>query len=315
MLMVMGAREVDSGSVELRSMLSLDPLMGRGGYPLLFQTGETADGRTHLIDRQHPHDAFMELSARYRRDFGNASAFVYLALPGEPALGPPAFMHRASALRNPEAPLAHHWLDSTHITMGVATVGVRYGAWTAEASAFNGREPDQHRWNIETGRLDSSSARITWSPSPEWSVQVSHGDLRDIEVTEAGVRIRRDTASIMYEGRCLHRACAATLAWGRNDRATRRFRNSLPAWLFEATVEPFEGHAAFMRAERITHDEAAIPLSFGKLTLGYVFDVARTGPVRWGVGALGSRLSAAEVTRRFYGGHPSAWMAFVQARF
>ena len=125
-------------------MLSLDPTQGKSGYPLLFQTGETADGETHLVDRQHPHDLFMELSTSYSVPLGpEGSAFVYFGLPGEPALGPPAFMHRFSAMRNPEAPLTHHWLDSTHITFGVATVGVSRGPLQLEGSWFNGREPDR----------------------------------------------------------------------------------------------------------------------------------------------------------------------------
>jgi hypothetical protein len=317
MFMATAERSVGAGKLELRSMLSLDPAMGAGGYPLLFQTGETEDGVTHLIDRQHPHDFFMEMAARYRQPFGADQAwFVYAGLPGEPALGPPAFMHRASGIRIPEAPLTHHWLDSTHITMGVVTFGVELGAWTLEASAFNGREPDQHRWNIETARLDSSSARVSWSPAAGWSLQASYGDIRDPEVTEHGVHIRRTTASAIYEGQLLGRPWATTLAWGRNDKSRERTqtRYRLPGWLLETTLEPFDGHAAFLRAERITHDDAAIPLTFRKLSVGYIYEIVQAGPVRIGIGALGSWLDPAEVTRFFYGDHPTAYMVFLQAR-
>ena len=132
--MLMGQRPAGPGTLGLRAMLSLDPTQGKSGYPLLFQTGETADGETHLVDRQHPHDLFMELAASYSVPLGHeGSAFVYFGLPGEPALGPPAFMHRFSAMRNPEAPLTHHWLDSTHITFGVATVGVSRGRSSSKA--------------------------------------------------------------------------------------------------------------------------------------------------------------------------------------
>jgi hypothetical protein len=117
MLMFMGQKDIGSGTLGFRTMFSLDPLMGKSGYPLLLQTGETANGVTPLIDRQHPHDFFMELAPTYSYDFSNHnSIFIYAGLPGEPALGPPAFMHRFSAMDNPEAPLTHHWLDSTHIT-------------------------------------------------------------------------------------------------------------------------------------------------------------------------------------------------------
>jgi hypothetical protein len=317
MFMATAARRLDDATFELRTMLSLDPAMGKGGYPLLFQVGETANGRTHLIDRQHPHDFFMELGARYTREWQGASWFAYAALPGEPALGPPAFMHRASGVRIPEAPLTHHWLDSTHITFGVVTLGVRRGDWTFEASRFNGREPDQYRWNIETGRLDSTSARITWNPAPGWSLQASHGDIRDPEPLDPGVYMRRDTVSAIYEGDLAGRPWATTFAWGRNDKRRARIPTHyhLPGWLLESTLEPFEGHAAFVRAERMTHDDANIPLTFRKVSIGYIYDIARTGPVRWGVGGLVSELRPDGITTFFYGDRANAWMAFVQARF
>ena len=143
MAMLMANRPLGPGTIGLRGMVSLDPTMGKSGYPLLVQTGETADGTTPLVDRQHPHDFFMELATSYSVQLGESSAaFAYVGLPGEPALGPSAFMHRFSAMRNPEAPLTHHWLDSTHITFGVATLGVSRGPLQLEGSWFNGREPD-----------------------------------------------------------------------------------------------------------------------------------------------------------------------------
>ena len=141
MLMMMGQRPLGEGTLGLRGMVSLDPLMGKRGYPLLLQTGETANGAP-LVDRQHPHDLFMELSASYSRPLSDrSSVFAYAGLPGEPALGPPAFMHRFSGEDNPEAPISHHWLDSTHIAYGVVTLGYVFGNLKIEGSAFRGREP------------------------------------------------------------------------------------------------------------------------------------------------------------------------------
>jgi len=136
MLMGSARRSLPSGDVlQRRAMLSPDPLMGRTGLPLLLATGETADGRTPLVDRQHPHDLFMELSASYAHALSaRDSLFVYGGLPGEPAFGPPAFMHRLSIQDSPEPPIAHHWLDSTHITFGVLTLGWVHDAWKLEAS-------------------------------------------------------------------------------------------------------------------------------------------------------------------------------------
>ena len=155
MFMAMGQKQLGPGTLTLRTMLSLDPFMGKSGYPLLLQTGETADGVTPLVDRQHPHDLFMELAGIYSVPVGaGMSVFGYVGYPGEPALGPPTFMHRFSGMDDPAAPIAHHWLDSTHITYGVLTAGFVDGDWKIEASAFRGREPDQFRWNFDPVSLD-----------------------------------------------------------------------------------------------------------------------------------------------------------------
>ena len=160
MLMGMARRDFEAGALQFRAMMSPDPLMGKRGLPLLLASGETADGVTPLVDRQHPHDLFMELSGSYSRRLSNTqSVFVYAGLPGEPAFGPPAFMHRQSISDSPETPISHHWLDSTHITFGVVTAGYVQGNWKVEASRFHGREPDETRTDIETGPLDYTAAR------------------------------------------------------------------------------------------------------------------------------------------------------------
>src|SRR5215211_751635 len=199
MVMGMAQRQLGDGTLGFRAMLSPDPFMGPRGYPLLFAAGETADGRTLLVDRQHPHDLFMELAGTYSYNLSaKSSVFIYGGLPGEPALGPPAFMHRTSGMDNPEAPISHHWLDSTHITFGVVTLGTVIDTWKIEASAFRGREPDQHRFDIESPRLDSVSARVTWNPVRELSAQVSWGHIHSPEQLEPEVDEDRITASLIY---------------------------------------------------------------------------------------------------------------------
>src|SRR5262245_15096410 len=188
MVMGMAQRQLGDGTLGFRAMLSPDPFMGARGYPLLFAAGETADGRTLLVDRQHPHDLFMELAGSYSYNLSaKSSVYIYGGLPGEPALGPPAFMHRTSGMDNPEAPISHHWLDSTHITFGVVTLGAVFDNWKIEGSAFRGREPDQHRFDIEAPRLDSVSARLTWNPIRELSAQVSWGRIHSPEQLEPEV--------------------------------------------------------------------------------------------------------------------------------
>src|SRR5947199_8656 len=130
MVMAMAQRPLGDGTFGLRAMVSPDPFMGPSGYPLLLASGETADGRTPLIDRQHPHDLFMELAATYSRNISDtASLFLYAGLPGEPALGPPAFMHGSSGMDIPEAPITRHWLASTHLTISVVSAGMLVLAW------------------------------------------------------------------------------------------------------------------------------------------------------------------------------------------
>ena len=218
MLMGMAQHPLGRGTLTLRAMGSLDPLMGKRGYPLLLATGETADGRTELVDRQHPHDAFMELAASYSHPLGEGvSGFVYFGLPGEPALGPTTFMHRFSGMANPEAPISHHWLDSTHVTFGVVTAGLVAGNLKLECSLFTGREPDQKRWNIERPRFDSWSARASWNPTANLAVQVSHGFLRSPEGLRPDEDVHRTTASATWNlplGQ--RRNLQTTLAWGRN---------------------------------------------------------------------------------------------------
>ena len=324
MAMLMATRPLGPGTLGLRSMLSLDPTIGRRGYPLLLQTGETADGRTHLVDRQHPHDAFMELSASYSLPLGeHGAAFVYAGLPGEPALGPSTFMDRFSGERIPEAPITHHWIDSTHITMGVVTIGVSQGPWKVEASRFNGREPDQNRWNIEHRTLDSSSARVSWNPSPEWSLQASYGDLKSPEQLDPATRVKRSTVSAMYQGTVAGRRWGTTLAWGRNAKSGPEVSRSLDGWILESRLEAAHGLDVFARAERVANDElldardprAGEPFRVGKVSLGAVYDFARTGPVQWGAGLLASAFDVPAALRADYGSHPHAYLAFLQARF
>ena len=219
MLMGMARRSVGNGTVQFRAAVSPDPVMGKSGYPLLLASGETADGVDHLIDRQHPHDFFMELSASVSQNIGpKSSFFLYAALPGEPAFGPPAFMHREAIMDSPEAPISHHWLDSTHITFGVLTAGVVHDRFKLEVSRFNGREPDQHRWNIETGLLDSTAVRLSANPTRTLSLQGSWGKFKSPEQLEPGVDQKRWSASAMWADEIASGwKAAGTIAWGRKS--------------------------------------------------------------------------------------------------
>jgi len=317
MLMVMGQRPLGDGTLGLRAMLSPEPFMGARGYPLLLAGGETADGRHHLVDRQHPHDLFMELAATYSYNLSSTSSvFVYGGLPGEPALGPPAFMHRTSGMDNPEAPISHHWLDSTHITFGVVTTGIVVNDWKLEASAFRGREPDQYRFDIERPSLDSFAGRLSWNPTREWSLQVSYGHLYSPEQLAPAMNENRITASAIYTtafgGGNLW---STTLAWGRK---MLRPGDTLDAYLIESAAILKNNVTLFMRAERVeenelTHDIPGLEgrtFTVNKVSTGAIYDFVRTRHVKFGLGGLVSRYVLPADLKADYGRDLTGYMVF-----
>lgn len=320
MLMFMGRRELTDGAFGFRLMVSADPLMGPSGYPLLFQTGETADGRVPLIDRQHPHNLLMELAASYSRDLTAASSvFVYAGLPGEPALGPTTFMHRLSAEDNPEAPLTHHWLDSTHVTFGVVTAGYVWRRFKLDASAFNGREPDENRYSIQLRSLDSYSARLTYNATPDLSMQVSSGRLASPEQLEPTVSVRRTTASISGNLEGPWEWWQTTLALGRN---TPSQGPASDGWLLESAIRLAASQTVFARAERVAKDELFLPgaplyggnFTINELSVGYIYDFLHLSALSLGVGGLLSEYSYPPALNAAYGYRPTSFMLFVRAR-
>ena len=313
MAMLMADRDLgERFHVQLRVMNSLEPLMGARGYTNLFATGELANDRP-LVDRQHPHDLFMELAAKLDYRLGNGdTVFVYGGPVGEPALGPSAFMHRGSARYQPLSPITHHWFDSTHIAYGVVTAGYATPAFQLEASAFKGREPDEHRWNIETPRLDSWSVRGTWTPSPFWAVQVSHGHLKEPEAQHPGEDENRTTASVQYARGGL----ATTFAYSLKDRVPGE---KLSAFLAEATYELTPRHAVFGRVENVANDELfpdhADPLHdrkfrVTKAEVGYAYRLPIVGPLGLALGGTVAAYVKPAALEAAYGKTPVSWTLF-----
>lgn len=276
--MMKGEREVTHGKVGATAMLSLDPItMNKCGYPLLLQTGETCDGITPLIDRQHPHDLFMELSTEYNHAIDDDLILhIYFGLPGDPALGPPIFVHRYSAIYNPEAPITHHWLDSTHISWGVLTGALLSKHLDLEASWFTGREPDEERFNIENPNFDSWSMRLKCRPWKNIELQVSHGFLTSPEQLEPEINVARTTASVQISHENESSVWQFLFAWGRNKNEPGRASN---AFLAEWTWELHQRHIFFARAEHLTKNELFCPTDeraelyypVGKIQAGYLF--------------------------------------------
>ncbi len=218
--MGMAQRKVGQrGLFQVRAMISLDALtVGPGGYPLLFQTGESYKGQP-LIDKQHPHDLFSELSVSYSHAFSkDIDLYGYVGYPGEPAMGPPAFMHRISSFNNPDAPLSHHWQDATHILFGVATAGFRYKWAKVEASSFTGREPNENRYNFDKPTFDSYSYRLSVNPSPSLALQFSQGFIHSPEDLHPEEDVTRTTASVLHsKGLGPNSYITSAFVWGRNS--------------------------------------------------------------------------------------------------
>jgi len=319
MLMFMAQREAGPGTFGFKSMVSLDPAMGKRGYPLLLQTGETGDGQNPLIDRQHPHDFFMELAVSYGLSLSkDSSLYVYFGMPGEPALGPPAFMHRFSGMDNPEAPLSHHWLDSTHIVFGVGTIGYAWRNMKLEGSVFTGREPDESRWNFDDPEFDSQSVRLSFNPAENWALQISYGHLNSPEQLHPDVDTDRYTASASYNRPLANGNWQTTLAWGRNNNNPG---DTLDAILLESAIA-FHPHTFFGRAERLEKNELFPEghpyedrvFDVGKLSLGYIHDFNILRSLKFGVGGLASVHFVPDDLEPEYGQMPFSYMIFMRVK-
>lgn len=321
-------RRVGRGTLELRGMFSAEPFtFAPGGSPLLFQTGETYKGEL-IIDRQHPHDLFMELSATYTLPIGERGTwFVYGGYPGEPALGPTAFMHRTSASENSSAPLSHHYQDSTHISFGVVTTGFTYRWFKLEGSVFNGREPGENRYNFEANPWTSRSARLWFAPNDNWSMQVSHGFLRDPEALEPG-DIRRTTASLSYNRRFERGNWASSFVWGRNHESHGDEIFNLNGYVAESTVNFRDRNYLYTRLEladknQLLRDDDRTRLGIadhhpsfriGAYTFGGARDIWNTEKHSLAIGSDITFYSKPSILDSIYGTNPVSWKIFMRLR-
>lgn len=297
-----------SAQIGGRLMMSLDPLTEGGrGYPLLFQTGETWHDQP-LHDRQHPHDLFDELSISLSQKFdSDLSAYFYFGYPGEPALGPPAFMHRLSAMDDPDAPISHHWQDSTHITFGVATLGAQWRNVKIEGSIFTGREPDENRYDFDRPRFDSFSGRISWNPTRNLALQFSHGYIKSPEALDPETKVHRTTASAIYNQPLgPDRNWSNTFVWGQND-ATGEGKTQ--SFLLESNYQRGRDtiYARWERVEKSGHELVLDPVDESRIfpvsgyTIGYVRDLSHGNGIDIGLGTQFTINDRPDSLDRYYG--------------
>lgn len=326
--MPMAQRKLGRTSIlTLRTMLSLEPAtISERRYPELFQQGETAYGRP-IVDGQHPHNLFMELAAIYDCNLGEKTALTIYAAPvGDPALGPPAYPHRASASENPMAPLGHHLQDSTHISDDVITVGITHRMFRIEASGFHGREPDEFRWDIDSGKIDSWSTRVSLSPGRNWSLQYSVGQLHSPEALEPNQDVRRMTASISYNRPLRNGNWASMLLWGRNQ--SLEDGNVGSSYLLESTLK-FAGRNSLWtrienadRTNELLLGENPLPPAFSEryfarvaaYTAGYDREIGNIPHLSSALGAQLTLYGVPAPLTPLYGSHPVGVVAFLRLR-
>ncbi len=322
-LMGMGTRRIGRGTLTLTAMLSAEPLTAGGqGYSEIFQEGEAYHG-LQITDHQHPHDLFMQLSAAWHVPLGRRFGFTLAGGPrGEAALGPVAFMHRPSSSENPTAPLSHHIFDSTHITTGVLMAGVDRGPFALEGSWFRGREPDENRYNLETGKLDSWSARLWFRPGREWTIQGSHGFLHQPEQLEPGDQ-RRTNASVSWLRQGSSNFTAVTAAIGRNERtfstvhaALVEFTQQVGRTFVYSRFEDLTVETEVLLFPEMVHrphpGELVDPIR--TLTGGMVRDVAAVRGFTIGVGGDLSIYGVPPLLQITHGDRPVSFHLFVRVR-
>jgi hypothetical protein len=286
--------------------------MGGDGYPLLFQSGETHN-RKPLVDRQHPHDFVSGLSIAYTHMINpDVDVTGYFGFPGEPAIGPPAFMHRISSFNNPDATLGHHWQDATHITFGVATLGLRYKMMKFEFSSFTGREPGEDRYKFDKPRFDSYSFRFSANPTQNISIQFSQAFIKSPERTEPDVNINRTTSSILHSivlGEKMHLTSAAI--WGMNQAWEDK---PLHSGVIESNLQ-INKAAYYMRYEIIQKNAHELQIEesdsherflINMLTLGTCYNILSAWNTNLRAGIQGSIYLPGKELQSLYGKSPLA---------
>lgn len=320
-VMLMGQRNIGKrGLFHFSAMFSLDRLTeGGNGYPLLFQTGESWKGQK-LIDRQHPHDLFSELSVAYTHMISkNIDVTAYIGYPGEPAIGPTAFMHRISAFNNPDAPLSHHWQDATHITFGVATIGIRYKKFKLEGSRFTGREPDENRFDFDKPKFDSYSYRLSFNPTSNISMQISRAFLNRPEALESELDTRRTTASVSYNLMLRNdNHFTNTFVWGQNQSSNDNLTSS---FLLESNLQ-IKKWAMYGRYEGVqkTADDLALigifdhheKIIIHAVTLGTNYIIATVLSTNIVIGVQASVFKTESSLNSIYGKNPISGQIYLR---
>lgn len=228
---------------------------------------------------------------------------------------------------DPTAPLGHHWQDATHISFGVVTASVYSTRWKLEGSVFNGREPDDRRWNFDFRRMDSYSARLTVNPNAHWSATAGYGLLRSTEAAEPGASSHRMVASVMHGTSVgMLGQWTSTLVIGANTRSERAGLST--GVLVESELELNDRHTVYARVESVQKTAADLSISdsparydgnytfsIRSASLGYVRELKHARGTTMGVGARGTINYVPSGLEPYYGSAtPVGAMVFLRLR-
>ena len=197
-------------------------------------------------------------------------------------------------------------------------VGLYDQRWKAEMSAFNGREPDESRVDLDLGALDSVAGRLSFLPTDRLALQVSGARMHDATTNfpfQSQDPITRLTASALYHMPVGVRGIwATTLAYGANHAREIVSGGVLDATtsgaLLESSLTLSDRHTVFGRGEvggmpahhLHAHEYSTSVLTVGKVQVGYVRHLrAAKGLVPGVGGSVSVSLLSPELAPRYSG--------------
>ncbi|WP_420476443.1 hypothetical protein [Noviherbaspirillum sp. ST9] len=214
---------------------------------------------------------------------------------------------------------SERWLEQRPGFAQTFSVGHAWQDLTFEGAAFSSPDDGRPPVGREPRKIDSRSARLSFSPLENWVVRLTRGTVSGLDHLVVGEQVRRTALSATYRRAFAEGDWEATLAWGRNS---RKFRESTVGYLVESAFR-FDGvHSLFGRFEQVGSDEIVREneslqrqlFMMNKLTLGYAQDLRVTSSMRMDVGAYVTRYFVPSSMSPSYGSGPTAYMMFARVK-
>ena len=249
----------------------------------------------------------------YTFPLGRSGAFANLGAPDP-------YMHLPYGFVVPQGGPAGHWMEPDASASRVFTVGYAWRALKLEGAAYSGsgaaRDERQPRAADAFG-LDSTSTRLSYTPSPNWSFRFSRGTLSGLDQLAPQEDVRRVTVSATYKQRLADGEWHSTFAWGRS---ARKSSEPTMGYLLESALRFSGTHTVFGRLEQVgsgqlvSESGAAQNRTFklNRFTVGYFHQVGMQGPVTLEAGAYVSRYAVPSPAASVYGEAPGSFTLFMR---